>query len=602
MAKDVVDTRKLKDSAAELLKKGKLEKAVEVLEQLARHEPKDTSHRLRLGDAYRRIGDSAKAISWYQTAAKIFSDQDQLLKAIGAFKVILEIDPRNEAAQRELAQMNDRRFARPSLESAGLAAPQKAAAPGPPPGAIDLPPETGPVIAERVENRSAPQHPITERIRARNRGVQRGGGTDRIRPSFSPEDLDVGLVGAAPAVSSAPSEGSAVVAPPPPGSPPPPELEASTAAGGDDGFLTTPPVGLATGPIGKTAEPAPPASNAAAFGPSRLATQAQAAPPSPGIAELLSPAGEDEIELVAVSTDDTTDRIHRVRVEKSAPSGGVPATRQLPTKVPLFDDLSQAAFVSLVNQLSYRTFESGEQILREGDPGRSFFVIVEGRVRIWKQLEDGTDVFLAYLDEGAFFGEMALLSGAPRTANVSAEKDTVLLELSDVVLQKLARDHPGVVASLKNFYRQRLLSNVMAISPLFRGFDPGGQRQIIEKFRLRPSSRGDVLIAEGTISDGLYVVLHGSVSVSTKAKGAAVELAQLREGDIFGEMSLLTRKPAAASVTATSNALLLRLPRERFQELVVTHPQILELVSELTDKRAAATRAATEDQGIGSFV
>src|SRR4051812_44888081 len=84
MAKDVVDTRKLKDSAAELLKKGKLEKAVEVLEQLARHEPKDTSHRLRLGDAYRRIGDSAKAISWYQTAAKIFSDQDQLLKAIGA--------------------------------------------------------------------------------------------------------------------------------------------------------------------------------------------------------------------------------------------------------------------------------------------------------------------------------------------------------------------------------------------------------------------------------------------------------------------------------------------------------------------------------------
>ncbi|MFL5439371.1 MAG: cyclic nucleotide-binding domain-containing protein [Myxococcales bacterium] len=582
MAKDVVDTRKLKDSAAELLKKGKLEKAVEVLEQLARHEPKDTSHRLRLGDAYRRIGDSAKAISWYQTAAKIFSEQDQLLKAIGAFKVILEIDPRNDEAQRELAHMNDRRFARPSLETAGLAAPQKPAAPAPPAAGIDLPPETGPVIAERMENRSAPQHPITERIRARNRGAQRGGGsTDRAVSSFSPDDLDVGLVGAAPAVSSTPSERSAVVAPPPPGSPPSPDLEASTPAAADDGFLTTPPVGVATGPVEKTTVPAK---------------------SPPGIAELLSPQGEDEIELVSVSTDETTDRIHRVRVEKPTPSGGQAAARKLPTKVPLFDDLSQAAFVSLVNQLSYRSFESGQQILREGEPGRSFFVIVEGRVRIWKQLDDGTDVFLAHLDEGAFFGEMALLSGAPRTANVSAEKDTVLLELSDVVLQKLARDHPGVVASLKNFYRQRLLSNVMAISPLFRGFDPGGQRQIIEKFRLRPSSRGDVLIAEGTISDGLYVVLHGSVSVSTKAKGAPVELAQLREGDIFGEMSLLTRKPAAASVTATSNALLLRLPRERFQELVVTHPQILELVSELTDKRAAATRAATEDQGIGSFV
>jgi len=197
---------------------------------------------------------------------------------------------------------------------------------------------------------------------------------------------------------------------------------------------------------------------------------------------------------------------------------------------------------------------------------------------------------------------MALLSGAPRTANVSAEKDTELLELSDVVLQKLAREHPGVVSSLKNFYRQRLLSNVMAISPLFRDFDPAGRRQIIEKFRLRQASGGEVLIAEGKYSDGLYVVLHGGVTVSTSAKGAPVELARLREGDIFGEMSLLTRKPAGASVTAPSNALLLRLPRESFQELVVTHPQILELISELTEKRAAATRAVIEEQGIGSFV
>jgi CRP-like cAMP-binding protein len=322
--------------------------------------------------------------------------------------------------------------------------------------------------------------------------------------------------------------------------------------------------------------------------------------PKSGIAELLTSAGEEEIALISVSTGE--EKTDPIRLEGEQASGNFPEARKVPVKVPLFDDLSQPAFVALVNQLSYRRFAAGQEILREGEPGRSFFVIVEGRVRIWKQLEDGKDILLAHLDEGAFFGEMALLSGAPRTANVSAEKDTELLELSDVVLQKLAREHPGVVASLKNFYRQRLLSNVMAISPLFRDFDPSGRRQIIEKFRLRQASGGEMLIAEGKYSDGLYVVLHGGVTVSTSAKGAPVELARLREGDIFGEMSLLTRKPAAATVTAVSNALLLRLPRESFQELVLTHPQILELISELTEKRAAATRAAIEDQGIGSFV
>jgi len=618
MAKAFVDTRKLKDSAADLLKKGKLEKAVDVLEQLAKHEPKDTSHRLRLGDAYRRMGDAAKAISWYQTAANIFSDQDQLLKAIGAVKVILEIDPRNEMAQRELQRMNDRRFARPTLESAGLA-PQRPAG-GRAPAPIELPPETGPILSARLENPAAaappPARPITERIRAPTRGAQRSGGGG-IPNEFSPEDLDVGVVGASTAAST-PSEGSAVVAPPPPDlARPGPDLEwanevAAATPDLDWSRATAPPepepeplpddAVLAAGP--EDLVPAPEDEQVVGdavdaptvVGPSPLA----ASGPATGIAELLSTEGEEEIELVSISTSE--EKTDPIRLEEERATGNLPEARKVPVKVPLFDDLSQAAFVALVNQLSYRRFTAGQQILREGEPGRSFFVIVEGRVRIWKHLEDGKDLHLAHLDEGAFFGEMALLSGAPRTANVSAEKDTELLELSDVVLQKLAREHPGIVASLKNFYRQRLLNNVMAISPLFRDFDPASRRQIIEKFRLRQASDGEVLIAEGKYSDGLYVVLHGGVMVSTSAKGAPVELARLREGEIFGEMSLLTRKPASASVSAASNSLLLRLPRESFQELVVTHPQILELISELTEKRAAATRAATGEHGIGSFV
>jgi len=322
------------------------------------------------------------------------------------------------------------------------------------------------------------------------------------------------------------------------------------------------------------------------------------------IADLLSSDAEEEIELLSVSTD----RAGEAEAEGSgqdleAAFGAIvpdakAAPRKVPARVPLFDDLPRDAFVELVNRLSYRRYGKGEQILKEGDPGRSFFVIVEGKVRIWKRLPAGEELQLATLEDGAFFGEMALLSGAPRTANVSAEDDTELLEVSDAVLRHLAKNHPLVVKSLKNFYRQRLLSNVMAISPLFKDFDPAEQRQLVEKFKLRQAAPGEMLIKEGAQSDGLYVVLHGSVDVAAQA----IDLARLKEGEIFGEMSLLTRQPATATVTSPGNAILLRLPRDKFQELVVTHPQILALVSELTDQRAAATRAALERHGISSFV
>src|SRR5438105_1546424 len=123
-----VDIRKLKDDVAEHLKKSRWEKAAEVLEQLVAAEPKDMAQRLKLGDTYRRMDRPQLAIQAYQHVARFFGDEGQLIKAIGAVKIILEIDPRNAEAQKQLAAMNERRIGKVSLVRAE---PRK----GPPPGA-----------------------------------------------------------------------------------------------------------------------------------------------------------------------------------------------------------------------------------------------------------------------------------------------------------------------------------------------------------------------------------------------------------------------------------------------------------------------------------
>src|SRR5207302_1289130 len=113
--KPQVDIRKLKDEVAEHLKKSKWEKAAEVLAELAAAEPNDMTHRLKLGDAYRKLDQPQMAIEAYRQAAKFFSDEGQLIKAIGAVKIILEIDPRNAEAQRQLGDMNKRRLGKVPL-------------------------------------------------------------------------------------------------------------------------------------------------------------------------------------------------------------------------------------------------------------------------------------------------------------------------------------------------------------------------------------------------------------------------------------------------------------------------------------------------------
>src|SRR6266478_4895580 len=127
MARDAIDARKLKDSAAEYLKKSKFEKAAEVLEELVQAEPKDMQHRLRLGDCYRKLEQPRKSIAQYDAAGRYYADEGQLIKAIAAVKVILEIDPRKAEAQKQLAEMNERRLGKATLEGAGLAGGKRAA-------------------------------------------------------------------------------------------------------------------------------------------------------------------------------------------------------------------------------------------------------------------------------------------------------------------------------------------------------------------------------------------------------------------------------------------------------------------------------------------
>ncbi|MFP2929829.1 cyclic nucleotide-binding domain-containing protein, partial [Pyxidicoccus sp. 3LG] len=276
--------------------------------------------------------------------------------------------------------------------------------------------------------------------------------------------------------------------------------------------------------------------------------------------------------------------------EEVGPEG--PSLNELPT-IPLFSDLPRDAFIELFERCPLRRFGPGELIIEQGSHGDAFYVICEGAVRVFRT-DGGQRTDLATLEGGACFGEMALLSGAARTASVEgASEDTQLLEISAPVLAELSRTYPLVAQALKKFCRQRLLTNVMNTSALFRPFNRKDRRTLVERFRARDVERDEVIIQDGDETDGLYVVLSGEVEVSKDGH----LLTRLKEGDLFGEISLLQKTPATATVAATRHTTLLRLPRADFDMLISSHPQILVLISELSDERLLRTQKVMGEVG-----
>ena len=145
------------------------------------------------------------------------------------------------------------------------------------------------------------------------------------------------------------------------------------------------------------------------------------------------------------------------RVEYARYGSGTPLLfhggqyEQLLARAPVFSTLSPELLEPILASGEERTFEAGETIVRQGDPGDDLYVILEGRVRV----ERGGRA-VESLGEGEFFGEVAVLDGRPRSADVVAETATRTLRLSREVVRDALASEPRAAWAMLQVLAARL--------------------------------------------------------------------------------------------------------------------------------------------------
>lgn len=125
-------------------------------------------------------------------------------------------------------------------------------------------------------------------------------------------------------------------------------------------------------------------------------------------------------------------------------------------KVPLFAGLTEKALDALAVQLRRRRLPSGTPIVYKGDPGGVLYLIAAGRVKVHQATFQGDEVILNVLGPGNFFGDMSLLDGEPRSADVSTLEDTELLLLDGEALRATITAQPALAWTLLGILSQRL--------------------------------------------------------------------------------------------------------------------------------------------------
>ncbi len=134
---------------------------------------------------------------------------------------------------------------------------------------------------------------------------------------------------------------------------------------------------------------------------------------------------------------------------------------------PLFKGLDSKIRKEIIKKFSLKKFKKGELIIKEGEYSDSMFLIKSGEVEVYIE-KYGVKKVLSTLTEGDFFGEIALLTGQKRTANVIAKTDVEVLELTKKDIDEIMKHHPVLLDVLKNAIQERSADTFQKLMELKR--------------------------------------------------------------------------------------------------------------------------------------
>ena len=292
--------------------------------------------------------------------------------------------------------------------------------------------------------------------------------------------------------------------------------------------------------------------------------------------------GKVETDLMTLQGEELSSRAIEVL---AAPDTGGQADPNARPPLPLFADLDRDAFVDLVARMGYRSVKAGTPVSQEGQGGEAIYMVVAGKCEVSRQMDNERKP-LGTLGGGSIFGEISMLTGAPPTATVTTAVDTEIFEIRREHLNAMAKSFPSVPQVLAEFAQSRMAKNLMATSPLFQQIKEEDRAKLLQRFAFRALQPNEKACIEGEHSPGLFLVLAGELVVQKEDPGGGVvSLGILREGDVAGEISLLTGLRATATVVATRKTATAFLARPAFAELVAAFPNAKTYLEGLSDRR-----------------
>ena len=245
-----------------------------------------------------------------------------------------------------------------------------------------------------------------------------------------------------------------------------------------------------------------------------------------------------------------------------------------------------------------REYRDGEEIIRQNDYTNDFLIIASGRVELWRKPElTSSDVKIAELTAGNFFGEMSLISGRRRTATARAAGPTRIIEIPRKAILKLLANAPRAKALVDQAFLLRAFGGY-----LFPGVNEAMLGELVDKAMVQNFGKDAVVFRQGDKAEAFYLIRNGMVKISKKSGDKEVVLSYLVAGNFFGEAALFSDAARTATVTTIFPSDLIKLSKRDFDSFLADYPDLREAPLRKLEERRIAGLIAEATPGSGNIL
>jgi len=263
-------------------------------------------------------------------------------------------------------------------------------------------------------------------------------------------------------------------------------------------------------------------------------------------------------------------------------------------QVHVFSGLTTLQLREMMLDSDIRVPKNDEYIFRKNDYTNSFYSIVAGEVLVEIDEDDPSKTIT--LNQGQFFGEMGLISGRRRSANIRAGKGCILVETPRRLMNKLIGSVESVKRNIDEAFIVRTLQTRFAQNTSMEDLI-----KVARTAKMRAYKAGEELFHEGAEAESFHVIRKGSVTISRQIGEHELVLSYLPAGNYVGEMGIMGRSSRSATVRAATATETIELDIDAFNYLL-NHDSVLKEKVESEYKQRVAKNMIAQQQEGGSII